>query len=122
MNSNNKKPLIIIGLAVDLILTIGLFVFSILLIANLPSSRVEIDPNTLFGWFQVDPVRILIIDVIPLAVLLGINIFFTIRFLKGSEKKKKVALNDLSEEEKEALKKKILEEMMEKKEDSSENK
>lgn len=118
MNPKAKKGLIIAGLALDVILTITLFVFSIILLVNMPESKYLIDETTFLGWFQIQPVRILICDVIPLALLLAGNIWITIWYLKkngNSEPKKNVSLNDLSDEEKAALKQKILEEMLENK-------
>ena len=115
MNPKAKKGLIIAGLSLDVLVTILLFVFSIVILANMPEDKFEIDANTFLGWFQVDPVRILLIDVLPLALLLTLNLFITISYIKKTspEKKKSISLEDLSDEEKEALRKKILQEMLE---------
>ncbi|MCQ2087259.1 MAG: hypothetical protein MJZ37_04205 [Bacilli bacterium] len=119
MKPNAKKALIIAGLCADVLLTVLLFVFSIIILAKMPGSKAEIDQSTFLGWFQIDPIRILILDVLPLVVLLGVNLFITIKLFKTSSTKKKVSINDLSDDEKEALKKKLLEEMMnEKKEEN----
>lgn len=116
MNPKTKKVLIIGGLALDALVTITLFVFSIILLANMPESKMDIDRESFLGWFQIDPIRILLLDVLPLALLLALNITITFTYIKktGPQKEKKqVTLNDLSDEEKEALRKKILQEMLE---------
>ena len=115
MNPKAKKSLIIAGIALDVLVTILLFVFSIVILANMPESRRAIDSTTFLGWFQIEPLRILLLDVLPLALLLVGNISLTIWYIKKTGKKdekKTVSLNDLSEEEKAALKQKILQEMM----------
>ena len=115
MNPNAKKALIIAGLTVDVIVTIVLFIFSILILIKMPDSKYEIDPNTFLGWFQKEPLRILLLDVLPLALLLVLNVTISIWYIKKTskkEEKKVVSLNDLSDEEKAALKQKILQEMM----------
>ena len=116
MNPKAKKGLIIAGLTLDVLVTILLFVFSIVILVNMPESKYLIDENTFLGWFQIQPIRILIIDVAPLVLLLILNVYLTIMYIKknGSEPKKPASLDDLSEEDKEALRKKILEEMLEK--------
>lgn len=113
MNPKAKKVLIITGIALDVLLTIMLFVFSIVLLMNLPDNQYDISDNAFIAWFQGDPIRILLIIVLPLCLLLVGNIWLTVWYLKnsGTPAKKKVTLNDLSEEEKAALRQKILEEM-----------
>lgn len=115
MNPKTKKCLIIIGLALDILITILLFVFSVVIIALLPENKFEIDPTTFIGWFQSSPIRILLLDVLPLCLLLALNIVITVTYIRKTTpaKKKAVTLNDLSDEEKEALRKKILQEMLE---------
>lgn len=121
MNPKTKKGLIIAGLSLDVLVTILLFVFSIVLLVNMPESKYLIDETTFLGWFQIQPVRILIIVVAPLVILLILNVYLSIMYIKknGEEPKKAATLDDLSDEEKEALRKKILEEMLQK---TSENK
>lgn len=119
MNPKAKKALIIAGLAADVIITILLFVLSILILVNMPDPydvrAGNVDYNTFLGWFQQDALRILLFVVLPLVLLLVANVSLTIWYIKKTgkkEEKKKVTLNDLSEEEKAALKQKILQEMM----------
>lgn len=117
MNPKTKKALIIAGLALDVLVTIGLFVFSIVILVKMPDSRFESLPeDTFLGYFQHNPMMILIVDVLPLTALLVLNICLAIWYIKKTgkkEEKKQVSLNDLTEEEKAALKQKILQEMME---------
>ena len=122
MNPKAKKALIIAGIAVDVLVTVALFVFSIVILINMPDSRFDSLPeDTFLGYFQHNPEMILICDVLPLALLLVANISLAIWYIKKTgkkEEKKQVSLNDLSEEEKAALKQKILQEMMQNSDDS----
>ena len=123
MNPKTKKALIIAGIAVDILVTIALFVFSIVILVNMPDSRFESLPeDTFLGYFQHNPIMILICDVLPLTLLLVLNVSLAIWYIKKTgkkpEEKKAVSLNDLSEEEKAALKQKILQEMMQESNDS----
>ena len=122
MNPKAKKALIIAGIAVDILVTIALFVFSIVILVNMPDSRFESLPaDTFLGYFQHNPEMILFVDVLPLAALLVTNVGLVIWYIKKTgkkEEKKQVTLNDLSEEEKAALKQKILQEMMQSSDDS----
>ena len=122
MNPKVKKALIITGIALDILLTIALFVFSIVILVNMPDTRWESLPeDTFLGYFQRNPEMILLVDVLPLALLLVGNVCLAIWYIKKTgkkEEKKQVSLNDLSEEEKAALKQKILQEMMQNSDDS----
>ena len=122
MNPKAKKALIIAGIAVDVLITIALFAFSIVILVNMPDSRFESLPaDTFLGYFQHNPEMILLVDVLPLALLLVGNVCLAIWYIKKTgkkEEKKQVSLNDLSEEEKAALKQKILQEMMQNSDDS----
>lgn len=116
MNPKAKKALIIAGLAADVLLTVALFVFSLVILTNMPDNKFESLPeDTFLGFFQHNPMMILFIDVLPLLALLALNVTLAIWYIKKTgkkEEKKQVSLNDLSEEEKAALKQKILQEMM----------
>ena len=122
MNPKAKKALIIAGVAVDILVTVALFVFSIVILVNMPDSKFDSLPaDTFLGYFQHKPEMILICDVLPLALLLVANVCLVIWYIKKTgkkEEKKQVSLNDLSEEEKAALKQKILQEMMQNSDDS----
>ena len=117
MNPKAKKGLIIAGIAVDVLITIALTVFSVVILVNMPDSKYESLPaDTFLGYFQHNPIMILLLDVLPLTLLLVVNISIAIWYIKKTgkkpEEKKSVSLNDLSDEEKAALKQKILQEMM----------
>ena len=115
MNPKAKKILIISGITVDILITILLLVFSIILLVNMPKTKYDVqDPSTFIGWFEAEPIRILLVDVLPLSILLVVNFGVTIWYIRktGKKEEKQVSLNDLSEEEKAALKQKILQEMM----------
>ena len=123
MNPKAKKALLIAAIILDILITIALLVFSIVIINNIPDTRLESLPeDTFIGFFQHNPVMILICDVLPLALLLVVNVSVAIWYVKKTgkkeEDKKSVSLNDLSEEEKAALKQKILQEMMQESNDS----
>ena len=123
MNPKAKKALIIAGIAADVLITIALTVFSIVILVNMPDSRFESLPeDTFLGYFQHNPIMILICDVLPLTLLLVVNISVAIWYIKKTGKKqeerKQVSLNDLTDEEKAALKQKILQEMMQESNDS----
>ena len=122
MNPKVKKALLIAGIILDVLITVALLVFSSVIIKNIPDSRFESQPeNTFIGFFQHNPVMILICDVLPLALLLVLNVSIAIWYIKktgNKEEKKSVSLNDLTDEEKAALKQKILQEMMQESNDS----
>lgn len=123
MNPKVKKALIIAGIAADVLITIALTVFSIVILVNMPDSRFESLPeDTFLGYFQHNPIMILICDVLPLTLLLVVNISVAIWYIKKTgkkqEEKKQISLNDLSDEEKAALKQKIMQEMLKESNDS----
>ena len=117
MNQKVKKALLIAVIILDVLITVALLVFSIVILVKMPDSRFESLPeDTFLGYFQHNPMMILIVDVLPLTALLVLNISLAIWYIKKTgkkEEKKQVSLNDLTEEEKAALKQKILQEMME---------
>ena len=117
MNPKTKKALIVAGIAIDILVTVALFVFSIIILVSMPDTKWEMKPeDTFLGFFQHNPLMILLCDVLPLTLLLVGNVALTFWYIKKTgkkEEKKQVSLNDLSEEEKAALKQKILQEMME---------
>ena len=123
MNPKAKKALIIAGIAVDVLITIALTVFSIVILVKMPDSRFDSLPaDTFLGYFQHNPIMILLLDVLPLTLLLVVNISVAIWYIKKTgkkqEEKKQISLNDLSDEEKAALKQKILQEMLQESNDS----
>ena len=108
--SKNKKILILTGIGVDVVITIFLFIISIIMIATMPRNQAEASVRTgLIGYLQNHPTVYLCAFVIPLFVLLAANIVLLFLYVKKSApKKEKVELNELSDEQKEALKKELL--------------
>lgn len=124
MTPKAKKILFIALFAVDVALTVFLFVVSIIMLATLPEYKDDIDPSTFIGYLQANPTVFLLAFVIPLFVLLVANIVALVFYFKRNNEKKKVGLNELSDEEKEALRRELMkdlagggEEKEEKKED-----
>jgi len=113
MSKNLKKILIYSGLGLDAAITIFLFVISIIMIAkSMTMTPAEIRVATGFiGYLQNHSGFYLGLFVIPLFVLLAINIIVLVIYVKHTDKKKEVKVNDLSDEQKEALKKQLLEEL-----------
>lgn len=102
---NKVLKLTLLGL--DIAVTIFLFVISVLMLATMPEMPTQIDPTTFIGWFQDQPIRFLLIVVLPLVLLLGVNVFILIRFIRKTGEKKK-AVSDLTTEQKEALRKELM--------------
>ena len=111
MNKKNIKFLLIAGIAVDTILTIGLFVLSIVLLVhfNTTTQAELLTEEGFLGWFVKEPNRIIYTVMVPLFVLLALNIVLLFLYVKKTApKKEKVELNELSDEQKEALRKELL--------------
>ena len=114
MNPKTKKILFITLFALDMALTVFLFVVSIIMLATMPRSVAEkanVDPNSFIGYLQTNPTVFLLTFVLPLFILLGVNVYILIRFVKKTNEKKKVQLNELSDEEKEALRKELMKDL-----------
>ena len=111
MTPKAKKILFIALFAVDVALTVFLFVVSIIMLATLPEYKDDIDPSTFIGYLQANPTVFLLAFVIPLFVLLVANIVALVFYFRRNNEKKKVGLNELSEEEKEALRKELMKDL-----------
>jgi uncharacterized membrane protein len=69
MKDKNKKSLYITLFVVDILLTVFLFVLSIVMLATMPSDQTELENATgMIGWFQNNPTYILVLVVIPLFI------------------------------------------------------
>ena len=110
MNPKAKKILFIALIAVDVALTVFLFVVSIIMLATLPEYAEEIDPTTFIGYFQANSTVFLLVIVVPLFALLIANIVALVFYLRKN-KQKKVELTELSEEEKEALRRELMKDL-----------
>lgn len=114
--TKNIKILLIAGIAVDTVLTIGLFVLSIILLIHFNTTPTAelLNEKGFLGWFANEPNRIIYTVMVPLFVLLALNVVLLFLYVKNSNAKKKVELNELSDEQKEALRKELLKDISEK--------
>lgn len=113
MNAKTKKGLIIAGIALDMAATIYLFIVAIVMLATMPKKGATPTMGGMIGYFQGSDTGVLVYfftNVLPLLILLALNIFILVRYIKKVGNKK-VALNDLTPEQKDALRKQLLEEM-----------
>ncbi len=110
MNTNTKKILFIVLFALDMALTVTLFVISILLLANMPTSK-PTQVTDMISFFLVNDWAFFGIVVVPLILLLILNVIILFRYLKKSSAKKQRKLEDLSEEEKEELRRELYADM-----------
>lgn len=117
-NSKAKKVLGISLVVFDVILTIFLFVISlIMLIKTNKMTQAELvsDANTGFiAYLQKNPTFYLCLFVIPLFVLLAANIIGLVLYTKKVTKSAPVHVQELSAEQKEALLSEMLKEQKEK--------
>ena len=114
--NNTKKILLFAGLAVDVGITIFLFVISILILAKvIPASTLNEAVNNskgLIKYLLQNPTVYLVAFVIPLFVLLAGNVVGLIIYVKKTSGKAAPAqLDDLSEEQKEALRQELLKDL-----------
>lgn len=109
----NKKPLLIALLAVDVVLTLGLAVFNIIMLANtVGKTAAEIlAAEGFIGYLQNNPTVYLVAFVVPLFVLLAGNIIGLVVYVRKSTKKEPIQVNDLTDEQKEALRQELLKEL-----------
>lgn len=109
--SKTKKIWLIIGLVLDAAVTIFLFVVSVIMIsksAGLRPEEIKALPDGFINNLIKNPTLFLCAFVIPLFVLLVANIIFLVVYVKKSNKKQEVTMNDLSEDQIEALKQELL--------------
>ena len=107
---NKKKVLFIVGVSLDVAITIFLFVLSIIMLANAGKTDVERAAMTGFvGWLvNLEPWVYGVSFVVPLFVLLAANVVGLVIYVRANTKKEPVKVSDLSDEQKEALKKELL--------------
>ena len=112
---NYKKPLFIGLIALDIAITIFLFVISIIVLVTMASSQnlneaIEkssglikflLQNRTLYG----------VLFVIPLFVILAGNIIGLVFYVRKTTKKEPAKLEDLSDEQKEALRQELLKDL-----------
>lgn len=116
MQNLSKSKKIIYGalFGADVALTIFFLVVSVVMIATMPS---DIDvqfgnyQDNFIGWFQQNPTYFLLMVVLPLLALFIVNIVVLSVYVKKTNEKKKVALNDLSEEDKAKLREALMKDL-----------
>lgn len=116
--SNKKKILLGVAFTLDAALTIALFVISIIMLVTMPKTQTDfiIAQQTpgLIPYLQTHSTIYLVSCVLPLVILLAVNVYACIRFIKKVYVRKKVELNDLSDDEKEKLRQEILNDLQKK--------
>ena len=115
MNAKLKKVLLFSGLGLDVVLTVFLFVVSIIMLATMPEKGTDMEKfyaenPGMIPYFQSHPTAYLLICVIPLILLLAGNIVLLVLYVNKAGKRK-AKLSDLSEEQKAALREQILKDM-----------
>lgn len=117
----NKKILWISLIAVDVAITVFLFVVHIIMLAKTVNAHgVTQDPKTLIGWLQNNLTAYLWIFVIPLFVILAGNIVLLVLYVRKQSKKEQVKVDNLSDEQKEALKRELLQDLYKQEEQKKE--
>ena len=116
--STKKKVLLGVAFSLDAAITIFLFVVSIIMLATMPKTEADylIAQRTpgMIPYLQTHSTIYLVSCVLPLVILLAVNVYACIRFIKKVYAKKKVELNDLSDDEKEKLRQEILNDLQKK--------
>lgn len=110
----NKKPLFITLLALDAVLTLGLSVFNIIMLANVVGKDIQdiVATGGFFAYLAQNATNVYLpAFVIPLFVLLAGNIILLVWYVRKSTKKEPVKVDDLTDEQKEALRRELLEEL-----------
>ena len=117
----NKKVLWISLLALDVAITVFMFVIHIIMLARtVGRNGVTDDPRTLIGWLQNNLTAYLWIFVIPLFIILAGNIVLLVLYVRKQSKKEQVKVDNLSDEQKEALKRELLQDLYKQEEQKKE--
>ena len=116
LSDKQKKILYISLFVIDILLTIFLFVLSLIIIITMPKDPISLQNATgMIGWLQQNPNIMLGVIVVPLFALLAINVGVLIWYIR-SQNNKKVEVSDLSEEMKAKLKEELIRELTNKEE------
>lgn len=101
----NKKALWITLFSIDVAVTLFFFVINIIMLSMVigRGDGVRPDPNTFFGWLQVNYTAYFWLFVFPMILVLVANVVGLIIFVKKQTKKKPITVDDLTEEEKQKL-------------------
>lgn len=112
---NYKKPLFIGLIALDIAITIFLFVISIIVLVTMASSQnlnEAIDKSSgLIKFLLQNRTLYGVLFVIPLFVILAANIIGLVFYVRKTTKKEPAKLEDLSDEQKEALRQELLKDL-----------
>ena len=116
LSDKQKKILYISLFVIDILLTIFLFVLSLIIIVTMPKDPISLQNATgMIGWLQQNPNIMLGVIVVPLFALLAINVGVLIWYIR-SQNNKKIEVSDLSEEMKAKLKEELIRELTNKEE------
>ncbi len=111
----NKKALWISIIAVDVAITVALFVIHIImltiLLKNSGNEQAIREMGGLFGYLANHTWFYFWLFVVPLFLLLAANIVGLVIYVRNQGKKQPLKVNDLTDEQKEELKKQILKEL-----------
>ena len=109
----NKKPLFIALISLDVAITIGLFVISIIMLSNVSKTDAErMAMKGFIGWLvNLKPWVYGLAFVVPLFILLAANIVGLVIYVRRSTKREPVKVDDLTDEQKEALRQELLKEL-----------
>lgn len=105
----NKKVLWISLIALDVAITVFMFVIHIIMLAKTVGGNGVLESEkTLIGWLQRNLNAYLCIFVIPLFVILAANIVGLVLYVRKASKKEQVTVDNLTDEQREELKKELL--------------
>ena len=108
----NKKVLWISLIALDIAITIFMFVIHVIMLAKtVGGSGVLESEKTMIGWLQRNLTAYLWIFVIPLFVILAGNIIGLVFYVRKTSRREQVTVNELTDEQKEELKRELLKEI-----------
>ena len=120
MNKKYKKPLFIALISLDVVITVFLFVVSIMVLATVaPAENIneaKAKSSGLILFLLENSTIYLMFFVVPLFLILVANIIGLVWYVRKTSKKEPAKLEDLSEEQKEALRQELLKDLQEKKE------
>lgn len=111
-----KKPLLIGLVALDVGITVFLFVVSIIILATIGAAHQNVKEaieksDGLIKFLLQNSTFYLCVFVIPLFVILAANIVGLVLYVRKTSKKEPAKLDDLSEEQKEALRQELLKDL-----------
>lgn len=105
----NKKVLWISLIALDVAITVFMFVIHIIMLAKTVGGNGVLESEkTMIGWLQRNLTAYLWIFVIPLFVILAANIVGLVLYVRKASKKEQVTVDNLTDEQREELKKELL--------------